>query len=94
MARKVKEEEVKATTTRHGLFIGIYYQDHQSGKVLAVTSQVKNEFEAQAQCKEIAAHGFMVKDGPVMRYLLPHRIVDLVVYEGEVVVEEEEPNAT
>jgi hypothetical protein len=91
MARKVKEEEVKATTTRKGLFIGIYYQDHHSGKILTVTSQVKNELEAQAQCKEIAAHGFMVKDGPVMHYLLPHRIVDLLVYEGEVV--EEEANA-
>jgi hypothetical protein len=93
MARKVKEEEVKATTTRKGLFIGIYYQDHHSGKILTVNNQVKNELEAQAQCREIAAHGFMVKDGPVMHYLLPQRIVDLWVYEGEVVVEEE-PNAT
>jgi hypothetical protein len=92
MARKVKEEEVKSTT-RKGLFIGIYYQDHHSGKVITVNSQVKNDMEAQAQCREIAVHGFMVKDGPAMRYLLPNRIVDLVVYEGEVVVEEE-PNAT
>jgi hypothetical protein len=93
MARKVKEEEVKATTTRKGLFIGIYYQDHHTGKIITVNSQVKNDMEAQAQCREIAVHGFMVKDGPVTRYLLPGRIVDLVVYEGEVVVEEE-PNAT
>jgi hypothetical protein len=97
MARKVKEEEVKATTTRKGLFISVTYRVWNQEKPVTKPIEVKNRQEALAMCKEMATHGLVYAEGEryerYERYILPKDILDLTIFEGEVVVEEE-PNAT
>jgi hypothetical protein len=94
MARKIKEEEVKATTTRKGLFISITYKVWNQEKPVTKPIEVKNRQEALAMCKEMATHGLVYAEGESYdRYILPKDILDLTIFEGEVVVEED-PNAT